>query len=170
MNLSQSLLIAWDSISGNKLRSLLTVLGIIIGVAAVIAMLSIGRGAQASIRTQIESNGTNLLFVRPGSFQQGGVVVAAGSAATLTLDDAQALRNAPSVSGVAPEVDGRAQVAYLGQNANTRLVGVTPEYTVVRNFQVAEGEFISDANVVAHSAVVVLGSTVAENLFGSASG
>ena len=170
MNLSQSLLIAWESISGNKMRSLLTVLGIIIGVAAVIAMLSIGRGAQASIRTQIESNGTNLLFIRPGNFQQGGVASAAGSAATLTLDDAEALRNAPSVLGVAPEVDGRAQVAYLGQNANTRLVGVTPEYAAVRNFQVAEGDFISDANVVAHSSVVVLGSAVAENLFGGTTG
>jgi putative ABC transport system permease protein len=170
MNLWQGALTALESLGANKLRSALTILGIVIGVAAVIALVSIGRGAQAQITSQIESIGTNLVFVRPGSIQQGGVASASGSAATLTQDDAEALYGAPAVIGVAPEVNGRAQVAYLGQNANTRAVGVTPEYLTVRNFELADGEFISSANVVARSSVVVLGSGVAEDLFGGTAG
>jgi len=171
MTLWQGALIALDSLTANKLRSTLTVLGIVIGVAAVIALVSIGRGAQASITAQIESIGTNLVFVRPGGAQQGGgVVSAAGSAATLTEEDAAALVNVSSVVGVAPEISGRAQVSYLGLNTNTSAVGVTPEYLTVRNLEVADGEFVSQANVIAHSSVVVLGSTVANTLFGGTGG
>src|SRR5512146_2679944 len=119
MNLYQNLLEALESLSANKLRAMLTVLGIIIGVAAVISMLSIGRGAQASITSQIQSIGTNLVYVSPGSTRQGGVAQAAGTAGTLTLDDANSLAQLQGVTAVAPEADGRAQVAYLGQNANT---------------------------------------------------
>ena len=170
MDLVQSFRIALTSLSANKLRSMLTMLGIIIGVAAVIAMLSIGRVAQASIQAQIESIGTNLLFVRPGSTQQGGVASAAGSAPTLTQDDATALASVPGVVAVSPEVEGRGQVAYLGQNANTSVIGVMPEYQTVHNFDLADGEFISEVNVLGRSSVVVLGSAVATNLFGSTSG
>ena len=170
MNFWQGALTALDSLTTNKLRSALTILGIVIGVAAVIALVSIGRGAQASITAQIQSTGTNLLYVRPGSTQQGGVASAAGSAATLTEEDAAALVSAPAVIGVAAEVDGRAQVTYLGQNANTRVVGTTPDYLSIRNLQLADGEFISAANVTAHSSVVVLGSGVADTLFGGSGG
>jgi putative ABC transport system permease protein len=170
MKLYKGFLVALESLGANKLRSALTVLGIVIGVAAVIAMLSIGRGAEAAITAQIQSVGTDLLFVRPGRTQQGGAFGAAGSAATLTLADAEALNFAPSVIGVAPEVSGRAQVALLSQNTNTRLVGATPEYLRVRNFELADGEFLSQANVIARSTVVVLGSEVASTLFGGTAG
>ena len=170
MNLYQNFIEALESLNANKLRSMLTVLGIVIGVAAVIAMLAIGRGAQASITAQIESIGTNLVNVQPGNFRQGGIATAAGSAGTLTTEDAGALMNLPGVVAVAPEVDGRGQVAYLGQNTNTRLVGVTPDYQSVRNLTLSDGVFISDSNQVARSSVIVLGSAVAETLFGSTTG
>jgi putative ABC transport system permease protein len=168
MDLNQSFRIALASLTANKMRSMLTMLGIIIGVAAVIAMLSIGRGAQTSIRAQIESIGTNLLFVRAGASRQGGVAQAAGSAGTLTQTDAEALVNLPGVVAVSPEMSGRGQVVYQGLNANTSVIGVTPEYLTVHNDQLAEGEFVTAAN--AHSSVVVLGSAVADTLFGGSSG
>ncbi|MEY3150097.1 MAG: hypothetical protein RLY92_324, partial [Chloroflexota bacterium] len=170
MNLWQGAVTALDSLRANKLRSALTVLGIVIGVAAVISLVSIGRGARAFITSQIQSMGTNLVFVRPGSAQQGGVGGAAGSAPTLTEEDAAALSGLAAVTGIAPEITGRAQLAYLGQNMNTRAVGVTADYLVVRNMIMADGEFVSDAHVVAHSSVVVLGSAVANTLFGGAGG
>ena len=170
MNIFQNIVEALESLSGNKLRSILTVLGIVIGVAAVIAMLSIGRGAQASITSQIESIGTNLVYVYPGAIRQGGVSSAQGVAGTLTLDDASALAGVPGVEAVAPEADGRAQIAYLGQNTNSRLIGATPSYQDVHSLTIADGAFISDSNQVAHSSVIVLGSAVAETLFGSTAG
>ena len=128
MNVVESMRIALRSLSANKMRSGLTMLGIIIGVMAVVAMLSIGQGAQAAITNQIDSIGTNLLFIRPGATQQGGVRSAEGSAATLTVEDAQALVGVSNVVAVAPEVDSFGQVAYLGNNANARVIGVTPDY------------------------------------------
>ena len=166
MNIFQTLIIALKSISGNKLRSSLTVLGIVIGVAAVIAMLGIGRGAQASITANISSTGTNLLFVSPGAPKTNGVAQAAGTGASLTLADATALEGATGVAAVAPEVDGRAQVVYKGLNANARVVGATAPYLSVRNLALSNGNFISDANVSGRNSVVVLGANVASNLFG----
>src|SRR5512143_2380450 len=116
MNIQESIRIAMNSLTANKMRAALTMLGIIIGVAAVIALMSVGQGAQAAITSQIESIGTNLLFIRPGSTQEGGVRTAQGSAQTLTLEDAEALGSVPGVAGVAPEVDGFGQIAYLGNN------------------------------------------------------
>ena len=170
MNFTQGILSALEGVTANKLRSSLTMLGIVIGVAAVIALVSIGRGAQASVTASIEQNGTNLIYVRPGSSQQGGVQGASGSAGTLTQDDAAALVDVEGVAAVAPELEGRGQVSYLGANANTRAIGVTPEYLTVRNMTLAEGEFISEANVSARSSVVVLGSGVADDLFGGTAG
>ncbi len=167
MNVFESVHIALRSLSANKLRSALTMLGIIIGVMAVIAMLSIGRGAQAAITNQINSIGTNLLFVRPGATQQGGVRAAEGSAATLTIEDAQALDGLPDVVGVAPEVDSFGQVAFLGNNENARILGVTPEYVDTLNANVADGDFVTSANVTARSAVAVLGAQIAQDLFNS---
>jgi macrolide transport system ATP-binding/permease protein len=164
-NLAQGTRVALRSLTANKTRSVLTMLGIVIGVAAVIAMLSIGRGAQAAITSQIESIGTNLLFVRPGSTQQGGVRTEAGSAQTLTLEDAQALADLPGVVAVAPEVDGFGQFVYQAQNSRSRIIGVTPEYAAVRDYTLAEGNFITNADVTANSQVVVLGNTVASDLF-----
>src|SRR5512146_1326835 len=123
MNLTESIRIAVRSLSANKLRAALTMLGIIIGVAAVIALMGIGRGAQAAIDSQINSMGTNLLFVSPGAAQDNGVRQAQGTAQTLTLEDANALVdpvNAPAVAAVAPEQDAFGQVVYQGNNTNTR--------------------------------------------------
>jgi len=164
MNLLQSVRIALRSIAANKLRAGLTMLGIIIGVMAVIAMLSIGQGMQNTVTAQISSIGTNLLFVRPGNTQEGGVRQQE-SAATLTREDAAALLNVANVVAVAPQIDGFAQVAYLGNNAVGRLLGVTPEYQDAMNANVASGEFISTSNVSANSTVVVLGSQIAQTLF-----
>ena len=168
MNVTESLRIALRSLSANKMRSGLTMLGIIIGVMAVIAMLSIGRGAQASITNQINSMGTNLLYIRPGSTQSGDVRTAEGSAATLTMEDGAALVDVPNVVAVAPEVDSFGQVVYQGNNTVGRVLGTTPEYQTGSNSTVAEGEFISSANVTTHSPVAVLGSQIAQTLFDTA--
>jgi putative ABC transport system permease protein len=165
MNVKETLRIALVSLSSNKMRAGLTMLGIIIGVMSVIAMLSIGEGAQAAITNQITSIGTNLLYIRPGATQQGGVRNAAGSASTLTMEDGQALASVPDVVAVAPEVDSFAQVAYLGNNENARVLGVTPEYLDTLNATVADGDFVSATNVTARSADVVLGAQIAQDLF-----
>jgi len=171
MKLRRVFLVALASLNANKLRSGLTILGIVIGVAAVIALVSIGRGAQASITSQIESVGTNLLFVRPGRVQQtGGAFSAVGAAASLTLADAAALANLPSVVAVSPVINGRAQAVFLGQNTNTSVLGVTPDYFDVSNLQLADGEFLSDTNITGRSSVAVLGSAVADTLFGGSAG
>ncbi len=161
---------ALESLNGNKMRSMLTVLGIAIGVAAVIAMLSIGRGAQASITSQIESMGTNLIYVSPGSTSEAGVRSAAGSAGTLTTDDADALSSLSNVVAVASETNSFVQVVYKSANTNTRLVGATPDYAAVSDMTLEDGEFFTEDQENARSLVVVLGNSVAEDLFGSTAG
>ena len=163
----QSVRIALRGIAANKLRSGLTMLGIIIGVMSVIAMLSIGRGMQNTVTAQINSIGTNLLFIRPGNTQEGGVRQNE-SAATLTLGDADALSSVDNVTSVAPEVDGFGQVAYLGNNAVGRVIGVTPEYQDAMNANLANGDWVTAANVTTRAAVVVLGAQIATNLFDTA--
>ena len=160
----------WISLNANKMRSMLTILGIVIGVAAVIAMLSIGRGAEASITSSIESIGTNLVYVTAGSTSENGVRTIAGSAATLTIDDANQLAGLPNVEVVAPQTESFVQMVYQGQNTNTRLMGVTSGYQDLGSMTLADGEFISDTDQANRSLVVVLGSSVAETLFGSTSG
>jgi putative ABC transport system permease protein len=169
MNLAKIVRTALTALTTNKMRSALTVLGIIIGVTAVISLMSIGEGSQAAITSQIESLGTNLLYVRAGASTTGMVRGAQGSANTLTLEDANAIAQASSVAAVAPQVSTFAQVVAGSENTRTQIVGTTPEYQSVRNYQVAGGEFISDAQVEAKSLVVVLGSNVAETLFGEES-
>jgi len=165
-NFVQSVRMALRSLTANKTRSALTMLGIVIGVGAVIAMLSIGRGAQAAITSQIQSIGTNLLFVRPGAVQQGGVRQEAGTQQSLTYEDSLALVGLPGVVAVAPEVDSFGQFVYQSQNSRTRVLGVTPEYLDVRNYTIAQGEGLTQAEVDGHSSVVVLGDTTATTLFG----
>jgi putative ABC transport system permease protein len=167
MTLIESIRIALRSLGANKLRAALTMLGIIIGVAAVIALMGIGRGAQQAINAQINSMGSNLIFVSPGSTSQGGVRTNQGSAQTLTYDDAVALgaQGLSAIAAVAPEVRNFGQVVYMGNNVNTQIVGVTPEYETVRNYKVQSGEFINPANVTARSTVAVIGSGVMNTLF-----
>ena len=160
---------ALTSLWASKLRSSLTVLGIVIGVAAVISLMSIGRGAQASITEMIQSLGTNLLFVQPGASSFGGIFFGQGSASTLTLEDAEAIADSaaiPSVSAVAPQLSTNGQLVYGRKNTFTQVLGVTPEYVGVRNLELSTGGFISDGHVVNRSEVIVLGSFVSETLFG----
>ena len=170
MKLYRLLIEAFESLNANKMRSMLTVLGIVIGVAAVIAMLSIGRGAQASITSRIESMGTNLIYVTPGSTSESGVQSAAGSAATLTLDDAEALTSLPNVEAVSSQTSNFVQIVYKSQNTRSRLTGVTPDYETVGSLTLEDGEFISESDQNARSLVVVLGYSVAEELFGGTGG
>ena len=169
MNLFESLRVALRALAANKLRSALTMLGMIIGVGAVIALMSVGNGAQVMITSQIQGMGTNLLYVTPGAQQQGGVRMAQGTAATLTLEDADAMAdpmNVPAVSAVSPESQTFAQVVAGSQNTSTRVTGTTPAFEDVRNFHVAQGQFISKQNLDGRSNVAVLGSAVASTLFG----
>jgi len=170
MKIYRLLVEALENLNANKMRSILTVLGIVIGVAAVIAMLSIGRGAEASITSRIESMGTNLVYVSPGSTSSSGVRSAAGSASTLTLDDADALANLANVEAVASVTNSMVQITYQSSNTNTRLMGVTPGYETVSSLTLEDGEFISESEQNARSLVVVLGNSVAETLFGSTGG
>ena len=164
-----TLLTALASLGANKLRAGLTLLGVVIGVAAVISLMAIGRGAQEAVTSRIEALGTNLLFVRPGSASVAGVAGGQGSASTLTLEDAYSLHDplfAPSVGAVAPELSATGQVVAGRENTFTRVVGVTPEYQFVRNFPIGSGQFITYSQVQNRSEVAVLGSRVAETLFG----
>ena len=156
-------LTALMSLGANKLRTGLALLGIVIGVAAVISTMSVGRGAEQVITSQIESLGTNLLFVRPANSGQG-------AASTLTMEDAEALIDplfAPSVSAVAPEVGTSAQIVAGRENTFVQIVGVTPEYESARNYATASGEFITEEQVATIDEVAVLGSQVATTLFGN---
>lgn len=167
MNVGQSFLEALESLSANKLRSSLTILGIVIGVAAVIAMISIGRGAENQITGSIQGIGTNLLFV----FSRRGEEVR--NPEPITLIDASAIADpfqAPSVAGVAPVLQGNASVSYAGESTITVLSGVTPEYQQVRNIELDEGEFITTEHLLGRASVVLLGTDVAEALFGRTAG
>jgi putative ABC transport system permease protein len=167
MNYLQSFIEASESLLANKMRSGLTVLGIIIGVAAVIAVLAIGNGTQESILGEIQGVGTNLLFVTSGGSED------ISNPKPLTLADAEALADqfsAPSIDGVAPVLNGRVEVTFAGENKSTTVVGVTPDYASVRNVGLSEGEFVSSTDLAGRSAVVLLGTEVAEELFGRKSG
>ncbi len=159
---------AFSSLMANKLRSSLTVLGIVIGVTSVISLMSIGKGAQRSITQSIEGIGTNLLFVRPNFANEGRAQGAAGATITLTYEDAQALSDAsaaPAISGVAPQAQGGGQIVAGGQNTFAQIMGVTPDFINVLNRNIAEGEFITDSDLQARTNVVVLGSSIAKTLF-----
>ncbi|MDQ7841478.1 MAG: ABC transporter permease [bacterium] len=165
MSLSASFRIAVRAIRGNPLRSLLTMLGVIIGVASVIAMVSIGQGARQATTQQIQALGSNLLTVMASFAQQGGVA-ATGQVQTLTLDDADAIaRDVPGVTGVSAEISRQAQVVFGNQNTYTQVQGVTPAFPEVRNFRPAQGEFFTDDDVRRRSKVALLGKTVATTLF-----
>jgi putative ABC transport system permease protein len=168
MNFFQAFIEALESLSANKMRSGLTILGIVIGVAAVIAMVSIGRGAQNTITGSIQGIGTNLIFVL-----RGGSSEDVRNPQPLTLGDAQAMGDpfqAPSVIGVAPELRGQVKVTFGGQSTTTSIEGVTPDYSRVRNTSVTEGQFISEEQILGRSSVVLLGQDVADKLFGRKQG
>lgn len=160
--------VAIESIMAHKLRAILTMLGIIIGVAAVLITMGIGRGAAANITARIESQGTNLLTVNPGAGFSGGLRGESGSAGTLTMGDARALMVReihPALEIVAPEYSSNARLVYGSNNVQEQVVGVTAEYNTVRNLKVASGRFLTEEEIEAQGPVVVLGSELAIDLF-----
>jgi putative ABC transport system permease protein len=160
--------VAFRALVRNKMRAALTMLGIIIGVSAVIAMVSIGQGASASVQAQIESIGTNLLFVSAGAQNVGGVRSGTGDTGNqnLTVDDLEAIkREVPSVSMVTPSVNARSQLVAGNMNWNTNVTGVSEQYPEIRKWPVATGSFFTDADVRTAARVIVIGRTLADNLY-----
>jgi putative ABC transport system permease protein len=159
--------IAFRALARNKVRSALTALGVIIGVASVIAMIALGSGARAAIDAQIQSTGTNVVYVSSGSFNRPGAAHGGiGTVQTLTLEDAAAVQDqVPTVGQMTPVVRGRAQVVAGNQNWNTSIEGGNEEYVVVRNWPIAEGSNISPRDVLLADKVCLLGDTVAKTVF-----
>ena len=168
MNLLMIIRVAFRALVRNKMRAALTMLGIIIGVAAVIAMVSIGQGASASVQAQIESIGTNLLFVSAGAQNVGGVRSGTGDTGTntLTVDDLDAIkREVPSVSMVTPNVNARSQLVAGNMNWNTNVTGVSEQYPEIRKWSIGSGSFFTDTDVRTAARVIVIGQTLADNLY-----
>lgn len=167
MNIIESARVALRSLRANKLRSGLTTLGIVIGVASVIALMALGSGTQAEVTEQFESLGSNLLSISSAAMRFRGMSMGAASAQTLTNDDVEAITQlATSISAIAPQYSISAQVVYGNKNTQTTALGVTPDYLIVRNFQVARGRFIDSLDLTNQAKVAVLGATVAEDLLG----
>jgi len=169
MNLWAILKVAIRALTRNKMRSALTMLGIIIGVGAVIAMVSIGQGAQSMIQTQIGSMGSNMLFVQPGNVRANGASQGLGAASTLTQEDVLAMeREVPTVMAASPSMRASAQLVFGNQNWQVQLVGSNEKFPMIRNWPVVNGVFFTDAEVRSAARVIVLGHTVADKLFGAA--
>jgi putative ABC transport system permease protein len=167
MNFPMTLRIAFKALNRNKMRSGLTMLGIIIGVSAVIAMIAVGSGAKARIQEQIASMGSNLIIVLSGSATSGGIRFGSGSVPTLTVDDAKAIATElPSVKYSAPVLTGVVQIVSGNQNWSTVAYGGTPEALLIRDWPVVNGRSLTQADVDGRAAVCLLGQTVADNLFG----
>jgi putative ABC transport system permease protein len=168
MNVFQAFIEALESLSANKLRSSLTILGIVIGVGAVIAMLSVGQGAQNTITGSISGIGSNLIFVFSGNMTEN-----VRNPQPLTRADAAAMMDeflAPSVLSVAPIISGDVEVTFAGEHTQTSATGITPEYETVRNYSLLEGEFITNDHLFGKASVAVLGVDVADKLFGRRDG
>jgi len=160
----------YSAILSNKARSGLTILGIVIGIGSVIAMISIGQGAQGSIESNIQALGSNLVMITPGAQRGAGVQVSSGrgSAQSLTMIDVEAIQSSVSlVKDIAPENTGSYQITAKGTNTRTRVVGVTAAYPEVRNVEISDGLFVSDQNSKSMSKVAVLGPTTRDDLFGT---
>ncbi len=169
MKISDLLQETYFSLTVNKVRTGLTMLGIVIGIGSVIAMISIGQGAQGNIEASIQSIGSDLILVTPGAQRGAGMQVSSGrgSAQSLTQEDADAIvKEVSLIRAVAPEISRRYQVTARGTNTNTSVVGTVAAYPDVRNIQIAEGSFITDQNITSLSRVAVLGPTTRDDLFG----
>lgn len=168
MSLAEAFRLAWQGLMANKLRSVLTMLGIIIGVGSVIVMVSLGQGVANATQEAIAKLGTNVLTVVPNSQQRGGVSQGLGSQQSLKLEDADVIKKlCPSVKEVAPEYRGNGQVKFQNQNTRTNIQGATPNYFAIRNLPLAEGKYFTDEDVKRKSKVAVIGDEVRETLFGA---
>ena len=157
---------SWRAMGANRLRTLLTMLGMVIGVGAVVLMMSIGQGAQYAIKQTISSMGSNLFVLLSGSSSSGGVRSGGGGNLTLTVADAEAIAELPGVQAVAPVHPGNAQIVYGPNNWNTSVLGTTPEYLEVRSWPVVAGEVFTNSDVRSATRVALIGKTAAQNLFG----
>lgn len=163
VNLSK---IAWKALHRNRLRAFLTMLGIIIGVASVIAMLAIGEGSKQSIKNQISSMGSNMVFVQPGSDFRGGVQQDFGASKTLTLNDLKALKEKnTTLTDLSPQVNGNGQIIFGANNWPTSVYGVSPSYLAIRKLSVVRGEMFTEKDVASAAKVAVIGQTVLTNIF-----
>ncbi len=168
MDLSEIISEAISTLTVNKLRTILATLGVVIGIGSVIALISLGQASQQAVQNQIQSLGSNLLTVIPGSTQAGGIRGAIGGGTTLTYDDAKAITtaNLSSVKNISPEYTSRAQVVAGRNNTNTQVIGATPAYADVRKLELKEGQFITNTDVAGIAKVAVLGPQVVTDLFG----
>ncbi len=160
---------AWMAMWANRLRTILTMLGMVIGVGAVILMLAVGQGAQQQVQASIASMGSNLFIILSGSTTSGGVRMGGGATPTLTVTDAQSLEELPSVAAVAPSSPGVAQLVYGPNNWSTQIIGTTPSYLQVRDWPLSAGSVFTDSDIRSATRVALLGQTVAQNLFGDES-
>ena len=166
MNIVNLFKIALRALNGNKFRCFLTMLGVIIGVAAVITMLAIGQGSKKSIQDQISTMGSNMINVRPGTGQFGGVRQSASSMQTLKLEDYEALESqAEHIISITPEVSSSGQVIFGANNAPSTMYGVNPSYLDIRKYEIGKGDMFTDADVKTSAKVCVIGQTVADALF-----
>jgi putative ABC transport system permease protein len=166
MSVLMTLLIALKALNRNKMRTMLTMLGMIIGVGAVITMVALGKGAQSTIEEQVKAAGTNLVMVMAGNFTQGGVRQGGGMSTTLTPDDAEALRQLPGVQYLAAGVNTRAQLIAGNQNWSSQIQGTDIELPLIRSWPTKYGSFFTAQDVASAQKVCVLGQTVSDNLFG----
>ncbi len=157
---------AWGAMGANRLRTFLTMLGMVIGVGAVILMLAVGQGAQQQVQASIASMGSNLFIILSGSTTSGGARMGGGAAPTLTVADSLAIEEIPSVNASAPSSPGTAQLVYGPNNWSTQVIGTTPSFLTVRDWQVSSGAPFADSDVRSATQVALLGQTVAQNLFG----
>src|SRR2546423_1489992 len=166
MNLTAILRVACRALNRNKLRTALTMLGIIIGVGAVIALVSIGQGAQAMIQDQINGMGTNMMFIMPGNVFFGGASLGAGAASTLTEEDVQAMvKEVPTIAAASPVVRASGQMVFGNQNWFSQIQGTNEKFPQIRNWKVEAGDFFTDLDVRSADRVIVLGKTAADKLF-----
>jgi len=166
MNFMAILKVAARALGRNKLRTALTMLGIIIGVCAVIVLVSIGQGAQAMVLDQISSMGSNMMYVMPGNLTFGGAALGAGAASTLTDEDVNAMeREIPTIAAASPVVNASGQLVFGNQNWFVRIQGTNEKFPEIRSWKVEQGDFFTDADVRSAARVIVLGKTVAEKLF-----
>jgi len=157
---------AWHAMSANRLRTFLTMLGMVIGVGAVVLMMAIGEGAQQSIKRSIDSMGSNLFVVLSGSSSTSGSRSGSGNSSALNINDANAIGDLEDINAFAPISTGNAQIVYAGNNWNTSIVGTTPPYFSIRGWNVDSGNLFTDADIRSASRVALVGKTVVENVFG----
>ena len=157
---------AWHAMSANRLRTFLTMLGMVIGVGAVILMMAIGEGAQQSIKRSIDSMGSNLFVILSGSSSTSGSRSGSGNSSALNINDANAVGDLEDIAAIAPISTGNAQIIFSGNNWNTSIIGTSPSYFSIRGWNVDSGELFSDADIRSANRVALIGKTVAENLFG----